>query len=181
MLIDGAKKRNRIVMSVMCETEDENEVYVTKDKAVLSGKNIDKGQHDEIYSPIFPNSSLIQIWPEGTNIEAQARKLRNESNNPIQPYIILIKGQSAAPYFIQAGNQTLTLDNKTLNSPIMAFNLLVKTYYVFDVKYAETLIYFFYFLENYCFKISGKVLRRHHALVSSTHINICNITLDNIA
>lgn len=60
----------------------------------------------------------------------------------------------------------------------MALDLLVKTYYVFDVKYPETLIYFFDFLENYCFKISGKV---QHALVSSTHINISNITLDNIA
>ncbi|XP_024871219.1 uncharacterized protein LOC112454199 [Temnothorax curvispinosus] len=151
----------------------------TSKENLSKGKDIDNfGQHDEIYPPIFPNSSLLQIWPEGTNIEAQALKLRNESNNPIQPYIILIKGPSAAQYFIQAGNQTLTLDNKTLNSPIMALDLLVKTYYVFDVKYPETLIYFFDFLENYCFKISGKV---QHALVSSIHINISNITLDNIA
>ncbi|XP_071639985.1 uncharacterized protein [Temnothorax longispinosus] len=151
----------------------------TSKENLSKGKDIDNfGQHDEIYPPIFPNSSLLQIWPEGTNIEAQALKLRNESNNPIQPYIILIKRPSAAQYFIQAGNQTLTLDNKTLNSPIMALDLLVKTYYVFDVKYPETLIYFFDFLENYCFKISGKV---QHALVSSIHINISNITLDNIA
>lgn len=63
------------------------------------------------------------------------------------------------------------------NLPIMALDLLFKTYYVFDVKCPETLIYFFNFLENYCFKISNKV----HALVSSIHINICNITVDNIA
>jgi len=64
------------------------------------------------------------------------------------------------------------------NSPITALDLLFKTYYVFDVKCPETLIYFFNFLENYCYKISDKV---QHASVSSTHINISNITLDNIA
>ncbi|XP_067212749.1 uncharacterized protein [Linepithema humile] len=139
------------------------------------GKNIiDKKEHGEMYTATFPNPSLLQIWPEGTNIEAQTEKLRSESKGPIQPYIILIKGQSTQ-YFIQADNRTLTLNN---NSPIMALDLLFKTYYVFDVKCPETLIYFFNFLENYCFKISDKV---QHALVSSVHINICNITVDNIA
>jgi len=30
----------------------------------------------------------------------------------------------------------------------MAFELLFKTYYVLDVKYPETLFYFFVYLEN---------------------------------
>jgi len=64
------------------------------------------------------------------------------------------------------------------NSPITALDLLFKTYYVFDVKCPETLIYFFDFLENYCCGISDKV---QHVSVSFTHINISNITLDNIA
>lgn len=83
--------------------------------------------------------------------------------------MILIKGECST-YFIQADNTTLT---PSINSPIVALDLLFKMYFCSNVTYSTTLLNFFSFLEHYCFKVSsGKA----NAFVSSVHINICNTT-----
>jgi len=65
------------------------------------------------------------------------------------------------------------ISDKKNNLLIMILDLLFKTYYILNVKYSEILMHFFDFLKkNYC-KISDNI---KHALVSSIHINISNIT-----
>jgi len=56
----------------------------------------------------------------------------------------------------------------------MALDLLFKTYYVLDINCPKILIYFFNFLQNYCFKISANV---KYSLVSLTYINISKVIL----
>ncbi|XP_067207899.1 uncharacterized protein [Linepithema humile] len=145
-----------------------------KKKGVTSKKssnkeNMRKEDYDDVYSTTFPNSSLIQIWPEGCSMENKIKEMKKEAQGPIQPYIILIKGKSLT-YFVQTDNVTLT---PSINSPIIALDLLFKVHYVLNVTYPTTLLNFFSFLEHYCFKFSSE---KAHAFVSSTHINICNTT-----
>ncbi|XP_029174744.1 uncharacterized protein LOC114943325 [Nylanderia fulva] len=83
---------------------------------------------------------------------------------------LLRKGKGKKRVKDVTDNVTLT---PSINSPIIALDLLFKVHYVLNVTYPTTLLNFFSFLENYCFKISSK---KAHAFVSSTHINICNTT-----
>lgn len=106
-------------------------------------------------------------------MENKIKEMKKEAQGPIQPYIILIKGKSLT-YFVQTDNVTLT---PSINSPIIALDLLFKVHYVLNVTYPTTLLNFFSFLEHYCFKISSE---KAHAFVSSTHINICNTTISNV-
>lgn len=102
-------------------------------------------------------------------MENKIKEMKKEAQGSIQSYIILIKGKSLT-YFVQTDNVTLT---PSINSPIIALDLLFKVHYVLNVTYPTTLLNFFSFLEHYCFKFSSE---KAHAFVSSTHINICNTT-----
>ncbi|KAL0130363.1 hypothetical protein PUN28_002187 [Cardiocondyla obscurior] len=116
----------------------------------------------------FPNSALIQIWPEGSNINNKVECLKQDAQGPIQTYIILIKGQRPT-HFVQADNNTIT---PNMNSSVVALDLLFKIFHVLNVTYPKNLINFFKFMQQYCFKVS---LDKAHAFVATTHINICNI------
>lgn len=57
--------------------------------------------------------------------------------------------------------------------PIVAFDLLYKFYYVFNVRYPENVINFYNFIDYYIFKI----VKSTKSVVTSLHVNISNIKI----
>ena len=85
----------------------------------------------------------------------------------IQPYLMLVKGQEKTSCFIQGDGWFLA---PPLSSPVPAFDLLFKIYYVFNLQFPTSLINFFNFLANYVYGIDPIFTNS----VSSLHININN-------
>lgn len=94
-----------------------------------------------------------------------------KSNMNVQPYIICVRGQKNETFFVQGDEWFLSGHDK--NNPIVAFDLLFKSYYVLNLSYPTSLLNFYNFMECYIHNI----VSQSQGIVSSVHINIANAKL----
>ena len=87
----------------------------------------------------------------------------------MQPYIMCIQGQEKTTFFIQGDGWFFTLPHRA--TPITAFDFLFKLYQMLDVLYPSSLLNFYNFLESFVYKMRVNP----SSIVSSLHINICNM------
>ncbi|XP_071649997.1 uncharacterized protein [Temnothorax longispinosus] len=133
-----------------------------------SKKKLQKKDNENIPNAEVPNPHLIKILPEGTNLPHTEKTLRTEANGNIQPYIMCIRGQQRATFFVQGDGWFLNLPHRATS--IAAFDLLFKLYQVLHVSYPPSLLNFYNFIESFVYEINVQP----SSIVSSLHINIYN-------
>lgn len=121
-----------------------------------------KGIHYKLLLYIF-------VLQEGTNLPHTEKNLRTEANGNMQPYIMWIQGQQRTTFFVQSDGWFFVL--QYLATRIVAFDLLFKLYQVLDVSYPPSLLNFYNFIESFLYEININP----SSVVSSLHINICNM------
>lgn len=110
------------------------------------------------------------------NLTNYVDDLKKRQVTNIQPYLISVKGQDTDTFFVEGDNWFINMNQKS--TPIAAFNLLYKLFYVLNVKYSENLQNFYNFIDCYIFAMEGVQPR---SSVSSLHVVFNNTVLnDNI-
>ncbi|XP_039310145.1 uncharacterized protein LOC105202987 [Solenopsis invicta] len=115
---------------------------------------------------------LLQILPEGSNIQQFVESFISSENTNVQPFIVCVRGQKKDKYFIQGDRWFIEVLNKA--DPIVSFDLLFKLFYVLNLSYPMSLNNFFNFIDFYIFKTTNKP----NSVVASMHVNIANCSIE---
>ncbi|CAH0547748.1 unnamed protein product [Brassicogethes aeneus] len=120
----------------------------------------------------FPNKFLLKQVPEGTDLKNYVKAICKESilshKSSVQPYLIVVSGQSTESTFIQGDGWFIDVNDS--GNRVASFDLLFKFFYVLNIEYPESLRNFYNFIESYVYEMNVKP----YNIVSSVHINISN-------
>lgn len=78
------------------------------------------------------------------------------SKHTVQPYITCVTGRKVSSYFIQGDGHIVQIEKKA--NGINAFDLLFKFHFVFNIHFANSLKYFYNFMEYYLYKTTTTAL-----------------------
>ena len=108
----------------------------------------------------------------GTDLENFVKTKQLQRSSSIQPYMIWIKGDHQHFYVVADNTVIHRADKSDLTA---TFDLLFKMFFVFDLQYPVRLRNFFYFVENYIYKISKKSAP---SMVTSLHVNLESLDIN---
>ncbi|XP_044597497.1 uncharacterized protein LOC123274063 [Cotesia glomerata] len=155
-----------------------NSVITKRGKGKGKGKKRTHEERDEspvpVRSSMFPNKDLLKTVADGTNLKNYATELKKRQVTNIQPYLILMKGQDCESYFIEGDNWFIDVNQNS--TPIAAFNILYKLFYVLNLQYPNSLQNFYNFIDCYIFKMKNVKPR---SVVSSLHVTLSDILQNN--
>ncbi|XP_043473716.1 uncharacterized protein LOC122505901 [Leptopilina heterotoma] len=145
-----------------------NEISKGKKKAKLSENQAQEKIVADVCSSSnsFPNPDLIRIIPEGTNVTDYIQNVIKEASGSLQPYVLCVSGQKLDKYFIQVDGKLIEIDSNA--HPITAFDILFKIHFVTNVEFADSLFFFYNFIEYYVYKrqvtLKNSVASMHSSL-----------------
>ncbi|CAG5075159.1 Protein of unknown function [Cotesia congregata] len=109
---------------------------------------------------------------EGTNLTEYVKNIRQRSKTNVQPYLMVVSGQSCKSSFIEGDGWIINVNEE--GNQVASFDLLFKFYYVMNLEWPESLRNFYNFLESYVYDLDVKP----YNIVSSVHTNIFNFNTD---
>lgn len=116
----------------------------------------------------------IFLLLEGTSLLYTERNMRVEANDNVQPYIMCVRGQQITTFFVQGDGWIFSLPHRATS--VVAFDLF-KLYQVLYVSYPPSLLNFYNFIESFIYEINVNP----SSTVSSLHINICNVKVEELS
>ncbi|XP_051162424.1 uncharacterized protein LOC127282298 [Leptopilina boulardi] len=111
--------------------------------------------------------------PEGFYLPGSVTQKRLNSQKPVQPYMILVKGQCKDRFFLQKDGWYIEMNAKV--GPLVVLDLLFKLHYAFNVCYADSLLLFYNFMNVFLYKTSTAARNS----VSSLNISLKSLNLDS--
>ncbi|XP_074100641.1 uncharacterized protein LOC141528473 [Cotesia typhae] len=157
-----------------------NSIITKKGKGKEKGKKRKRDENDDDSEPLktnaFPNRDLLKIVADGTNLINYVKEVKKRQVTNIQPYLILVKGQDTETFFIEGDNWLMNV--KQNSTPIAAFNLLYKLFYVLNLKYPDNLQNFYNFIDCYIFAMKDVQPR---SSVSALHVVFNHTPLNDTA
>ena len=115
------------------------------------------------------------MFQEGQDVQDSVEKACNASKSCLQPYMLYVSGQRIDKYFIVGNGQMIEVEKNA--SPLVAFDLLFKLHYVTNVKFADSLPFFYNFIETYFYKTNKTTMSSVKSFYSSLkNLNLSTVT-----
>ncbi|XP_031781313.1 uncharacterized protein LOC116416561 [Nasonia vitripennis] len=133
-------------------------------------KPMDSSQKKKV-KMIEPYRFMIENINAGANVQEFVKSKRSECTSTIQPYIIQVDGETPHFYVI-ADNAILTCNNR--NDFTVAFDLMFKIYFIFNIQYPVSLQNVYTFIESYVYRLIEK---KSISIVASLYVNLKNMNL----
>ncbi|CAH2085699.1 unnamed protein product [Euphydryas editha] len=173
------KDENLRALMMLCTLLPVSNSIITR-KGKGKGKKREHEESNENPEPLktnaFPNKDLLKIVAYGTDLTNYVKDLKERQITNIQPYLVLVKGQDTETCFVEGDNWFIKMNQKS--TPIAAFNLLYKLFYVLNLKYPDNLQNFYNFIDCYIFAMKEVQPR---SSVSSLHVVFNNTLLNDTA